>query len=53
MTVMGCAIGFGNVFEAQELVERVWKMEEEEGSQAQGVPWDVMMMENGQTLIMS
>ena len=53
MTIMGCAIGFGNVFEAQELVERVWRMEEQEGSPVQGVPWDVMMMANGQTLIMS
>jgi len=54
MSVMGCAIGFGNVYEAQELIERVWRMEEEEeGWRGSGVPWDVMMMANGQTLIMS
>ncbi|KAJ6263152.1 Transcriptional activator [Drechslerella dactyloides] len=59
MMLMGASIGFGNVFEAHELVEKVWRMEEEEAMRAgpgafKGVPWDVMMTEvNGQTLIMS
>jgi len=58
LSIMGRMIGFGNVYEALELVERVWKLEEEapagvDPSLCNGVPWDVMMRENGETLIMS
>lgn len=58
MSLMGANIGFGNVYEAHELVEKVWRMEQEAEMRAgpgvvKGVPWEVMMKENGQTLIMS
>lgn len=58
MVMMGANIGFGNVFEAHELVEKVWKMEEDAELKSgpgvvKGVPWEIMMRENGQTLIMS
>ncbi|KAF3937779.1 hypothetical protein ABW19_dt0205125 [Dactylella cylindrospora] len=58
MAMMGANIGFGNVYEAHELVEKVWRIEEDAEMRAgpgftKGVPWDIMMKENGQTLIMS